>query len=709
MVQVSPNTITGGDNGSGYSYEHRSIEGFAFTQMSGVGWFGELGNFLTMPTTGPLKKARGTMENPEDGYRSRYDKESETASAGYYSVNLADYDIKTEMTVAPHSGILRFTFPEHDTSRIQIDLARRVGGTSTMQYVKVVNDSTIRGWMKNTPEGGGWGNGQGKADYTVYFYATFSKPLRNVGVWSADIHEDWSRKRESVMSEKYQNRIANATVERGVAEKKGEHLGFFSEFETSADEEVLMKAGISFLSMEGARKNLQKEISGWDFDRVRQQAVDLWNEALDKIQIQGGTEDQKTIFYTALYHSMMDPRKFEDVDGQYIGGDKQPHTSENFTKRTVFSGWDVFRSQFPLKTLINPQLINDTINSMLTLADETDRTYLPRWEIVNSYSGCMIGNPAVSVLADAYAKGIRDYDVPKAYEYAKNTVEKFGTGEKGYVSGGLSISLTLEYAYTEWCMSSLAGRMNKPDDQVKYQERSKNYTNIYDEKVDWFRPRNENGEWMDWPEEGRLKQDYGSIESNLYQQGWFVPHDIDGMVELMGGREKVLDDLKTFFEKVPEDMMWNNYYNHANEPVHHVAFLFNRLGAPWLTQKWTRTICDKAYKNKVEGLVGNEDAGQMSAWYVLASIGIHPVNPGDPRYEITSPVFDEATLKVGKAGDKTFTIRALNNSPENIYIQKAILNGEEYNKNYINHEEIASDGTLTLHMGPAPNKGWGTK
>lgn len=705
MVQVSPNTITGGDNGSGYSNEHESIEGFAFTQMSGVGWFGDLGNFLVMPTVGTLKTNSGTLKNPDEGYRSRYDKRSEHASAGYYSVFLSDYKIKAEATAAPHSGILRFTFPASDKSRIQIDLARRVGGTSTEQFIKVLDEHTITGWMKCTPDGGGWGNGDGQANYIVYFYAEFSKPLKDFGVWSAAIPEGVVRKREEVTSEAYQNIVSKAKVSRGATEMQGKHLGFFSEFRTKANEEVLLKAGISFVSLEGAKNNLKTEIKNWDFNLIRDKATDLWNKSLSRIYIEGGTEEQRKVFYTSLYHTQIDPRVFEDTDGNYIGGDNQVHESTGFTKRTIFSGWDVFRSQMPLQTIINPELVSDMINSLVTLADEKKRSYLERWEFLNSYSGCMIGNPAVSVISDAFAKGIRDFDVQKAYQLSVNSVEKFGNGEKGYVTDGFGISHTLEYAYFDWCVAQMAKLLGKTADEKKYQKRAYNYHHIFDKEKGWFRPRDKNGDWEPWPEEGRLKQWYGSIESNPYQQGWFVPHDVEGMIELMGGKDKVCSDLINFFEKAPHDLMWNDYYNHANEPVHHVPFLFNRLGAPWLTQKWTREICKRAYKNSVEGLVGNEDVGQMSAWYVLAASGIHPISPGDTRYEITSPVFEKVVLNADK--EKSFTIEAINNSDENVYIQKAYLNGEEYNKCWIDHKEILKGGVLKLEMAAVPNRKWG--
>ncbi len=709
MVQVSPNTITGGDNSPGYSYEHKTIEGFAFTQMSGVGWFGDLGNFLVMPTTGDLKIIAGKENDSIKGYRSFYKKETEMAKAGYYSVELTNYNIRVEATAAPHSGMLKFTFPENKQSRIQVDLARRVGGTSTQQYIKVIDANTIQGWMKCTPDGGGWGDGEGNTDYVVHFYAKFSKPLVDYGFWSADIPDNWKRKKDNVVSIPYLTRVSEAEVIKGKDELEGKHLGFFTEFETAKDEEVTLKVGISFVDLDGAKKNFDNEIADKNFDQIRNEAKELWDKELSRIKIEGGTDDEKTVFYTALYHTMIDPRVYTDVDGRYVGGDKQIYSDSTFTKRTIFSGWDVFRSQFPLQTIINPDLVNDQLNSLITLADQSGRKYFERWELVNAYTGCMIGNPALSVLADAYVKGIRGYDIDKAYEYAKNTSAKFGNDELGYTASSLSISHTLEYAYTDWCISRLAKELGKSEDEKKYLEKGRAYKNIFDKEKGWFRPRNADGSWEAWPENARLKEWYGCVESNSYQQGWFVPHDIPGMVELMGGKDKTVADLINLFEKTPDEMLWNDYYNHANEPVHHVPFLFNRLGLPWLTQKWSRHICQKAYKNGVEGIVGNEDVGQMSAWYVLAASGLHPVCPGDSRIEITSPVFDKIEFKLDSRyfdGEK-FSIVAHDNSPQNIYIQRALLNGKEYNNCYLDFSSIAQGGTLELYMGNKPNENWG--
>jgi len=710
MVQVSPNTITGGDNSPGYSYEHNTIEGFAFTQMSGVGWYGDLGNFLVMPTTGELKKIAGKENGSIAGYRSHYDKKSEIAKAGFYSVNLTDYDINIQSSATPRCGILKFTFPKNDNSRIQIDLARRVGGTSIEQYIKVVDKYTIKGWMKCTPDGGGWGNGDGKADYIVYFFANFSKPLKNYGMWSADIPDTWSRKRDDVISIPYLTRVSEAPIITGKNELHGKHLGFFTEFPTQEAEEIIMKVGISFVDMEGAEKNFKAEIANLNFNQVVEQTKEQWNNELSRIKITGGNKDEKIIFYTALYHTMIDPRLYVDIDGRYIGGDGRIYSTEGlFSKRTIFSGWDVFRSQFPLQVIINPLLVSDQLNSLITLAEQSGKNYFERWEIVNSYSGCMLGNPATSVLADAYIKGIRTFDVEKAYAFAKNSSKIFGNDKLGYTPSNLCISHTLEYAYTDWCIGQLANALNKNEEAAEFYQKSQAYRNIFDKEKGWFRPRKADGSWEAWPENARTKEWYGCVESNPYQQGWFVPHDVEGMVELMGGNEAVLADLADFFDNTPPDLLWNDYYNHANEPVHFVPFLFNKLGEPWNTQKLSRFICKNAYRNEVEGIVGNEDAGQMSAWYVLTAAGIHPSCPGDTRFEITSPIFDriEFRLDPNYAKGKKFTIIANYNSPSNLYIQNAKLNGEAYNKSYIDFADIAAGSTLELFMGNTPNREWG--
>jgi predicted alpha-1,2-mannosidase len=713
LVQLSPDTITGGDNGPGYSWEHKSIEGFSFTHMSGIGWYGDFGNFTVMPTTGRLKTERGN-NGAEDGFRSRFSHDTETARAGYYAVTLDDYEIRAEMTAAPRAGILRFTFPRSDQARIQIDLARRIGGTSTRQYVKVVDDHTIEGWMKCPPEGGGWGNGDGRANYTVYFSAQFSKPLRKFGVWSAEIPAGWKRKREDIESARYRKVVAEAKVLDGCREMEGDHLGFYTEFATGGGEQVLLKCGISFVSVAGARQNLKHDIKGWNFETVHKQARALWEKALAGVAIEGETAAQREAFATALYHSMIDPRAYSDADGLYIGADGKPHRADKFTYRTIFSGWDVFRSQYPLLTLIRPDVVNDTVNSLLQQAELSGNGYLPRWEIVAAESGCMIGDPAVSVFAEAYLKGIRGYDAQKAYELCRATVDDTRSGRNGrkdyeklgYVPG--SVSETLENAYFDYCASRFAAALGHTNDAQRLFKRSANYRNIYDPEVGSMHARNRDGSWTKW--EGATRHGQGCVESNPYQQGWFVPHDVPGMMSLMGP-DYFFRHLTEFFDKTPTTFKWNDYYNHANEPVHHVPYLFAVAGEPWQSQKWARFIMDHAYGTGMKGLCGNEDVGQMSAWYILSAIGFHPVSPVDGTYVIGSPLFQKAVIRLDPKyhRGKTFTVIARNNSSENIYIQSAKLNGQPLNRAWLRYDEITAGGKLEFEMSSIPNRGWGLK
>ena len=712
LVQLSPDTITGGDNGPGYSYEHTSIEGFSFAHMSGIGWYGDLGNFLVMPTTGPLHTERGVSGNG-DGYRSRFRHETETASAGYYAVTLDDYAVRAEATVAAHAGMLRFTFPANDQSRIQIDLARRIGGTSTRQYVRVVDDHTIEGWMKCPPEGGGWGNGAGKANYTVYFYAQFSQPLKQFGVWSADIPAGWSRKLEDIESQRYRDLVAAAKVLPGCRELTGDHLGFYSEFATTNQEAVLVKAGISFVDLAGAKENLAHDLPGWDFDAVRASAKAAWSKVFEDIAIQGGSDDQREAFATAVYHSLLDPRAYSDVNGNYTGPDGQVHHARDFTYRTIFSGWDVFRSEFTWLSLIRPGVVNDEVNSLMQQAELSGNGYLPRWEILGAESGCMVGDPAVSVIAEAYLKGIRAFNVPQAMALCRQTVDY--TGENGnhrpvYQRLGFvpdSLSISLESAYFDYCAGRLAEALGQSADARRWLARSLNYTNLYDRTVGNMRAKQADGSWTVW--QGATTGGQGCVESNPYQQGWFVPQDPAGLIDLMGQDYfvKYLDD---FFTKTPLSFKWNDYCNHANEPVHHTAYLFTYAGKPWLTQKWARTIMDHAYGPGVRGLCGNEDVGQMSAWYILSAIGFHPVSPVDGVYLIGSPLFTEASLRLDSRyyPGKVFTVKTRHNSARNIYVQSAWLNGQPLNRAWLRHAEVVAGGTLELDMGPAPNEQWGS-
>ncbi len=707
MVQLSPDTITGGDNGSGYDYLHHSIEGFSFTHMSGVGWYGDLGNLLVMPTSGPLQTNSGREAEGIDGYRSSFRHETEVAKAGYYAVTLDKSGIRVEAAAARRAGILRFSFPEREIERVQIDLARRVGGTSTLQSVEVIDDHTIQGWMRCTPDGGGWGNGDGKPNYTVYFVGQFSKPMKSYGIWSAEPPSGKPTKREWVESREFQEWARQATRHPMARSMQGKHLGFWTEF-PPGNTPVLFKAGISFSSLKGAEANLQSDIRDWDFNGVRRRSIVAWNSAIGKATVEGGTDEQRAVFATALYHSMIDPRDVTDVTGEHPSGDGRTRVDSSFTYRSIFSGWDVFRSEVPLMTLISPRVASDQINSLIQLADLSGQGYLERWEFLNAYSGCMVGNPAIPIIVDAYRKGIRDFPVAHAYDLVLATNRRFGNPEAGYVPDDLS--QTLEYGFDDWCTGQLAGWLGHKEDASRFAQRSTAYRKIFDPSVGWFRARKPDGSWAPWPAKGPTEWVW-CVESNPLQQGWFVPHDPNGLAELLGGKAKAAAQLEAFFEGTPKGMGWNDHYNHSNEPVHLVPFLFNAWGKPWLTQKWVHEILTQAYRNDVEGLVGNDDVGQMSAWYVLAAMGIHPSCPGDGRYELCGPLFDRISIQLDPryAKARQFTIRAHRSRPGSIYIQSATLNGKPYTRSWISHDEIMHGGELSFEMGTHPNETWGSR
>ena len=459
MVQLSPDTITGGDNGAGYCYPHSTIQGFSFQHMSGVGANGDMGNFMVMPTTGPLQTWYGVTDKPGTGYLSSYSKATEVAQAGYYAVTLDDYKVRAEMTAAPRSGILRFTFSKDPAARIQIDLARRIGGTSLHQTVKVVGDHTIEGQIDCTHQGGGFMGG--KVAYTLYYHAEFSRALTRSGVWSATIPANY--KAPSTAKPEFVAACQAAEKLPGCQEKEGQHLGFYAEFPTKDKDVIMLKAGISYVSIDNARANLAAEIPAWDFEAAHRQAHDLWVHALSRVSVEGGTEDHKTIFYTSMYHSLVDPRIYSDLNGDYPGADGKVHQAKGFIKRTLFSGWDIYRSQFPLLTIIAPDIINDHINSMVDLADQNGTHYFDRWELFNSYTGCMCGSPEVVVINDAYQKGIRNFDMGKAYEYSVNTCDKFGNKPGKY-----GVSVPLENDFAAWNMSRLAASLGKAADAKKY-------------------------------------------------------------------------------------------------------------------------------------------------------------------------------------------------------------------------------------------------
>ncbi|MBQ9310413.1 MAG: GH92 family glycosyl hydrolase [Bacteroidales bacterium] len=707
MVNLGPVTRHVDDACSGYSCHDSTIAGFAFMHTSGSGWCAEFGNLLTNATNGPLQTCYGLPDDAFPGYRSSFS--DAEASAGYYAVTLDKYGIRSECTATPRCGAMRFTFPENDISRIQMDLAFRITGSSDFQSVKVIDDHTIEGTMKYTPLTGGWGDGAANVNYNLYFHAELSKAMARRGFWKAAVPEGAVRRDKNVNSPQYMQMLADAEVLRDTDECSGPCIGFFTEFPTTEGEQVELKVGFSFVDAEGARKNFEAEAAGKDFDAIHSAARALWKKELSKIRIKGGTREQKRIFYTGLYHASVDPRIFTDVDGRYTAADGSIRVSDTYTRRTLFAGWDVFRSHMPLQTIINPGLVEDLINSQIELAEESGKGYFNRWEMLNSYTGCMLGNPTNSVLADAYSKGIRGYDLEKALQCAVKSSEIPDEHLSLYNDDMIIVSAALENSYFDWCTARIAKDMGRNDIEAEMMKRSENWKNYFNEQAGWFLPKKADGSWRETVPGWLTKWFYGSCESDLLQQGWFVPHDFGTFVQMLGGREKAVALLDDFFDKTEFRYGHNPYYLHGNEPVHWVPFLYNQLGEPWKSQYWVREILDRCYTDDEEGLTGNDDEGQTSAWYILSASGLHQICPGDRRVEIVSPLFDRIEFALDPAyyPGKKFTVITHGNSGGNRYIQKAKLDGRPLDRPSMDFDAIAKGGTLEIWLGPVPNKNWG--
>ena len=709
LVQLGPDTgIKGWDWCSGYHYSDSTIMGFSHLHRSGMG-AGDWGDILLMPTTGKLKVEPGTKENPGEGYRSKFSHQEEKASPGYYSVILKDYRIKAELTVSERAGFHRYTFPKSDASHILIDMEHGIGDKCTDTQVKIVNNTEIEGHRAS--------NGFVKKQ-NVYFCAKFSKPFNSSGTW------------------------AKSNIKPGSKEESGTNIGAYIDYVTSENEVVEVKVGISYTSIAQARLNLDTEIPKWEFDRVKDDARIKWDKALEKIEVamDKGTDEtynkQKLVtFYTALYHSLLFPATFGDVDGKYMGLDNEVHTAKDFTYRSDCSLWDTFRAEMPLLTLVHPERTNDVINTMIAQYEQGGWLPTPQ-QFGNSYTNDMIGDHPVVVILDALKKGIKNFDAEKAYEAVKkNAMEtppsdhrsRGRIGLADYLKYGYvpydkvreSVSRTLEYAYNDWCVAQLAKALGKTADYEMFIKRAANYKNIIDISTGFARPKNSNGEWLSPFDPKFIGQGNNRhyTEANAWQYTWFVPHDVQGLMILEGGRENFVKKLDSLFttssdihSTVSDVTGLIGQYAHGNEPSHHTLYLYNYAGAPWKTQALARNVMDSLYHEGPAGLCGNEDMGQMSAWYVLSAMGFYPVAPGQNVYSIGSPEFSKVTIHLDKNynNGKQFVIETKNNSKANKYIQSATLNGKPLNKPWFDHADIKSGGTLIFIMGPQPNKSWGS-
>ncbi len=682
MMQLSPDTgIEGWDWCSGYHYSDNSIMGFSHTHLSGTGAT-DYADILFMPTVGKLKFIPGDKGKPGEGYRSRFSHETEKASPGYYSVYLIDYKVKAELTVSMRAGLHKYTFPQSSTANIIIDLKHGLDNDCESK-IKFVGMNRVEGMRKSH----GWAK-----EHTIYFVAEFSKPYSIYG---------------TVLDEK---------MSEGNAEASGKNVKGYVRFATGEGEVIYVRIGISAVSINGARKNLQKEIPNFDFEGVKQNAEKIWEKELNRIQVEGNDEDQKKIFYTALYHTLITPNLFTDVDRKYIGMDKKIHTAKSFDYYTVFSLWDTFRAEHPLLTIIDQKRAGDFVKTLIAKYKESG--LLPVWELASNETWCMIGYHAVPVIFDAYMKGIRGFDTKTALEAMKVSAEREQHGQKLYRERGFipadkeneSVSKTLEYSYDDWCIAQFAKAIGEEEDYTKYNQRSLFYKNLFDKSTGFMRGKMSDGSWITPFEPKAVTQQY--TEANAYQYNFFVPQDIKGLIDLHGGNEnfvKKLDDLFAESDKLegrfqPDISGLIGQYAHGNEPSHNFAYLYDYAGAPWKTQERVRGIMKDLYTSKVDGLCGNDDCGQMSAWYVFSAMGFYPVTPGQNTYAIGSPIFDKVTINL-ENGNK-FIINTKNNSEQNKFIQIASFNGTAYEKSYITHEQIMKGGEMIFVMNEKPNKAW---
>ena len=709
LVQLGPDTdIKGWDWCSGYHYSDNSVMGFSHLHRSGMG-AGDWGDILLMPTTGQLKVEPGAKEKPGEGYRSTFSHKEEEASPGYYAVTLKDYRIKAQLTLTERVGYHRYTFPKSEVAHILIDMSHGIGDHCTGAEIKIVNNTEIEGHRASK----GFVKNQ-----NVYFCAKFSKPFKSFGTWD------------------------KMTIKAGSKEDSGTQVGAYVDYVTSENESVEVKVGISYTSIAQARLNLNAEIPHWNFFRIKEEAKIKWNKALSKIEVGMDKGDAASFgkqklesFYSALYHSLLFPATFSDVDGKYMGLDNMVHTAKTFTYRSDFSLWDTFRAEMPLLTLIEPARSNDGINTMIAQYEQGGWLPTPQ-QFGNSYTNDMIGDHPVNVILDAYRKGIRKFNVEKAYKAVrKNAMEtppsdhrsRGRVGLEYYLKLGYipydkvreSVSRTLEYTYNDWCVAQLAKALGKTADYEVFMKRASNYKNVYDASTGFARPKNSDGNWLT-PFDPRLIGNGDNrhyTEANAWEYTWFVPHDVQGLINLEGGREnfiKKLDSLFTISSIIPGTVSdatgLIGQYAQGNEPGHHTIYLYDYAGAPWKTQHRIRNAMDSLYTTGPAGLCGNEDMGQMSAWYVLSAMGFYPVAPGQNVYTIGSPEFSKVTIHLDKAFNnaKVFIIQARNNSQKNKYIQSATLNGKPLNKSWFDHSEIRKGGTLIFWMGPEPNKTWGS-
>ncbi len=667
MMQLSPDTrLEGWDGCSGYHYSDRYIYGFSHTHLSGTG-VSDYGDILLMPGTEVI------LNNGADGkkgYRAYFSHKNETAEPGYYKVHLDSTDIDVELTVSKRSGIHKYTFPEGSPQIVILDLEHR--DQLLDHSMEKTSATSVQGFRRSRA----WAT-----DQRLYFYISFSHPMVN---WEEDL-ETFPKKDAFV-------------------------------FDNPDNEPLVVKIGISAVDIEGAKKNLEAEIGSKTFEQVKKEAQQIWEAQLEKIVVESDHSDYKTNFYTAMYHTMIAPNIYQDVDGRYRGMDLKIHQTRNFDYYTVFSLWDTYRAAHPLYTIIEEKRTNDFINTFLAKYDEGG--IMPIWDLAANYTGCMIGYHAVPVIADAYLKGIRGYDTEKAFEAMKHSATRDKLGLKSYKTLGYipveeeseSVSKTLEYAYDDWTIAQMAKAMHLENDYKNYLQRAQYYKNVFDPESQFMRGRFRNTWFAPFDP---YEVNFNYTEANAWQYSFYVPQDVSGFIQLLGGKKALETNLDKLFTAQTETSGRNQaditgligQYAHGNEPSHHMAYLYNYINKPHKTQEKVHQILTELYQNKPDGISGNEDCGQMSAWYIFSSLGFYPVTPGSNQYIIGTPLFEKATIRMESG--KEFTVRAHDLSNANKYIKSAYLNGKALNRTYLTHQEITHGGVLEYYMTSAPTQ-WGT-
>jgi predicted alpha-1,2-mannosidase len=679
LVQLGPSNIPQSwDWCSGYHISDSTIIGFSHMHLSGTG-IGDLGDINLMPAVGDVTLSRGKAGDYATGFYSLFDRATEKAKAGYYAVHLNRYNVTAELTATKRVGFHKYTFPASSESKVVVDLESGQAWDRPVEgYLAQESDTVVSGYRYST----GWAR-----DQRIFFTAVFSKPLKRFTVHSPE-------------GEQPGNTL------------KGQRVYGQAFFDTKEKEEIYVKVALSPVSIENAKLNMQAELPGWSFAQTVQEADRAWNDELSKIAITSGSDRIKRIFYTALYHTMIAPSEFCDVNGDYRGADGKVHAGEQLKAYTTFSLWDTYRAAHPLMTIIHPEKVSDIISTMLAVYRQQGK--LPVWHLMGCETDCMVGNPAIPVVADALLKGYDGFDRELAYEAMKTSAMLDERGlkylkEYGYIPYDMEeegLSKCMEYAIADWSLAQAAKLLGKTDDYRYFLQRSKSYARYFDPATGFVRGRSSTGEFrtpFNPFEAAHRDNDY--TEGNAWQYTWLVPHDVEGLIGLFGGAERFLQKLDSLFvvegdlgERASPDISGLiGQYAHGNEPSHHIIYLYPYAGQPHKTAERVREALSTMYSDAPDGLSGNEDVGQMSAWYILSSIGFYQVEPAGGKYVFGSPTVDKAVIKV-KDG-KTFTVIATNNSDKNKYIRRVLLNGAPYNKHYIDFKDIAQGGTLELVMG----------